>query len=310
MRKLIIIGSGPAGFTAAIYAARANLSPLMFASEAKALQLPGGQLMFTTEVENFPGFSDGITGPELMERMRNQAERFKTEILDQDVEEVDFKPGGPFRVRSGETWFEARSIIIATGASANWLGLPNEMQYRNRGLSACAVCDGLFFRGQEVMVVGGGDTAMEEALTLAHHASKVIVVHRRDSLRASKVMQERAASNPRIAFLWNSVIVEYIGKDVLEAVRVKNVVKGDEYVHPIGGVFMGIGHTPNTGFLKGVIELDPRGYIIARDYVETSMEGVFAAGDVHDSQFRQAITAAGFGCMAALKAERWLEMRG
>ncbi len=309
MHNLIIVGSGPAGFCAAVYAARANLAPLMFASEPRADQLPGGQLMFTTEVENFPGFPEGITGPALMEQMRKQAERFGTEILEQNVEEVDFTPRGPFRLRSQETWYTARSVIIATGATAKWLNLPNEMRYRNHGLSACAVCDGMFFRSQEVMVVGGGDTAIEEALTVAHHASKVIVVHRRDALRASKIMQERARANPKISFMWNTVLTEYIGNDALEAVRVKDVLTGAERIERVGGVFMGIGHRPNTAFLKGVLELDPQGYIATRNVIETSMEGVFAAGDVHDPEYRQAITAAGFGCMAALRAERWLELR-
>jgi thioredoxin reductase (NADPH) len=308
MRKLIIIGSGPAGYTAAIYAARANLKPLMIASEPKALQLPGGQLMFTTDVENFPGFPDGITGPALMDMMRKQAERFGVDIIEQDVEEVDFVSGGPFRVRSQSVWYVARSVIIATGATARWLHLESEMKYRNRGLSACAVCDALFFKNQEVIVVGGGDTAIEEALTLAHHAAKVTVVHRRDTLRASRIMQERAAANPKISFLWNTVLTEYIGNQVLEGVRLRNVVTGEEWEQPVGGVFMAIGHNPNTEFLKGAVELTGNGYIVTRNNVETSVDGVFAAGDVHDNQYRQAITAAGFGCMAALRSERWLEL--
>ena len=308
MHNVIIIGSGPAGYTAAIYTARANLSPFILASEPKAEQLPGGQLMFTTDVENFPGFPEGVTGPGLMELMKKQALRFGTEIIEEDVEEVDFKPGGPFRIRSQSGWHEGRSVIVATGAAAKWLQLPNESQFRNRGLSACAVCDGLFFRNQEVLVVGGGDTAIEEALTLAHHASKVTVVHRRDSLRASKIMQRRAAESPRIQFLWNTIITGYEGGDVLQKVALKNVVTGKEWVEAVSGVFMAIGHHPNTEFLKGIIDLDEQGYIVTRNGVETSMEGVFAAGDVHDRHFRQAITAAGFGCMAGLKAERWLEM--
>jgi thioredoxin reductase (NADPH) len=308
MHNIIIIGSGPAGYTAAIYAARANLSPFMFASEPKAQMMPGGQLMFTTDVENFPGFPEGVNGPDLMELMKKQALRFGTEIIDEDVEEADFKSGGPFRMRSVSGWRESLSVIIATGAMARWLGLPNESRFRNRGLSACAVCDGLFFRNQEVMVIGGGDTAMEEALTLAHHASKVTVVHRRNALRASKIMQERVNASEKIHFLWNTIVTNYTGKDVLESVSFKNVATGKEWVEPVAGVFMAIGHHPNTEFLQGLIKLDEQGYIVTRNIVETSMEGVFAAGDVHDRYYRQAITAAGFGCMAALKAERWLEL--
>ena len=306
MRKLIIVGSGPAGYTAAIYGARASLSPLLIASEPKDLQLPGGQLMFTSEVENFPGFPSGVTGPELMDRMRKQAERFGTEIVEQNVDEVIFVPRGPFGLRTGDDWHSARTVIIATGATANWLRLPDEMKFRNRGLSACAVCDGLFFRGKEVMVIGGGDTAMEEALTLAHHAAKVIVVHRRDQLRASKIMEERARANPKICFLWNTSLIGYLGRDVLEAVRVKDLQTGEERVERIDGVFMGIGHSPSTQFLGGALELDPRGYVATHNHVETSVEGVFTAGDVHDQEYRQAVTAAGFGCMAALRAQRWL----
>jgi thioredoxin reductase (NADPH) len=309
MRELIIIGSGPAGYTSAIYAARASLSPLLIASEPKGSQLPGGQLMFTSDIENFPGFPSAISGPELMERMRAQAERFGTEIIERDVEEAAFVPGGPFRIRVGEEWHTARAIIVATGASANWPHLPDEMKYRNRGVSACAICDGLFFRGREVMVIGGGDTAMEEALTLAHHAAKVIIVHRRDKLRASKIMEERARSNPKISFLWNTLVTGYLGGEVLEAVRVKDLQSGEERIERIDGVFMGIGHSPSTRFLGGALDLDPHGYIVTRNCVETSMEGVFAAGDVHDYEYRQAITAAGFGCMAALRAQRWLESR-
>jgi thioredoxin reductase (NADPH) len=308
MNNVIVVGSGPAGYTAAIYAARANLAPLLMASEPKAEQLPGGQLMFTTDVENFPGFPEGITGPGLMELMKKQALRFGTQMIDEDVEEADFKPGGPFRIRSRSGWRESRSIIIATGAAAKWLQLPDESKFRNRGLSACAVCDGLFFRQQEVMVVGGGDTAIEEALTLAHHASKVTIVHRRDTLRASKIMQKRAAANPKVHFLWNTQITGYYGSDVLQSVRLKNTVTGKEWEEPVSGVFMAVGHHPNTEFLRGVIDLDEQGYIVTHNGVETSMEGVFAAGDVHDRYYRQAITAAGFGCMAALRAERWLEI--
>jgi thioredoxin reductase (NADPH) len=309
MHNVIIIGSGPAGYTAAIYAARANLSPVILASEPKGMQMPGGQLMFTTEVENFPGFPEGISGPDLMELMKKQVLRFGTEMIEEDAEEADFTPGGPFKIRSQSGWREARAVIIATGATAKWLQLPDESKFRNRGLSACAVCDGMFFRNQEVLVVGGGDTAIEEALTLAHHASKVTIVHRRDALRASKIMQQRAAENPKIHFMWNAVITGYEGNEVLQGVRVRDVVTGKEQTAPVSGVFMAIGHHPNTEFLQGIIDLDEQGYVVARNGVETSMEGVFTAGDVHDRYYRQAITAAGFGCMAALRAERWLEMR-
>ena len=309
MRNVIIIGSGPAGYTAAIYTARANLSPLLLASEPSAQQMPGGQLMFTTDVENFPGFPEGVQGPDLMELMKKQALRFGTEMIDEDAVETDFKKGGPFKVRSESGWHESQSVIIATGATAKWLELPDESKFRNRGLSACAVCDGMFFRDQEVMVVGGGDTAIEEALTLARHASKVTIVHRRDTLRASKIMQKRASENPKIHFLWDTVLTGYKGEDVLQGVTVKNVATEKERDEPISGVFMAIGHHPNTEFLKDVIELDERGYVVTHNSVETSMEGVFAAGDVHDTHYRQAVTAAGFGCMAALSAERWLEMR-
>lgn len=309
MHNVVIIGSGPAGYTAAIYTARANLSPILLASEPKGQQIPGGQLMFTTDVENFPGFPEGVKGPELMDLMKKQVLRFGTEILEEDVEEVGFKPGGPFRIRSSSGWYESRSVIIATGATAQWLQLPDESRFRNRGISACAVCDGLFFRNQEVMVIGGGDTAIEEALTLAHHASKVTIVHRRDALRASKIMQKRAAESPQIHFLWNTIVTGYQGNDVLQSVSLKNVITGEEWTELISGVFMAIGHHPNTEFLRGVIDLDPQGYIVTHDGVETSMEGVFAAGDVHDRYYRQAITAAAFGCMAGLRAERWLEVR-
>jgi thioredoxin reductase (NADPH) len=307
MRNVIIVGSGPAGYTAAIYAARANLAPMLLMSEPKADVMPGGQLMFTTDVENFPGFPEGIQGPDLMERMKQQALRFGTEMLEEDVVEVRFTPLGPFKLRSSSGWHECRSVIIATGATARWLQLPDESKFRNRGLSACAVCDGMFFRNQEVMVVGGGDSALEEALTLAHHASKVTLVHRRDSLRGSKIMQQRATENPKIHFLWNTVVTGYVGDDTLKAAALKDVVTGREWIEPVSGIFMGIGHHPNTEFLKGVLDLDDQGYIVAQNAVETSVEGVFAAGDVQDRYYKQAITAAGLGCMAALRAERWLE---
>ncbi len=308
MHKVIIVGSGPAGYTAAIYAARANLSPMILASEPKADQMPGGQLMLTTEVENFPGFPEGVLGPDLMELMKRQALRFGTGMLEEDVEEAGFTAGGPFRLRCASGWQEARSVIIATGATARWLNLPEESRFRNRGISACAVCDGMFFRNREVFVIGGGDSALEEALTLSHHASKVTVVHRRDALRASKIMQQRAAENPKIHFLWNTVLTGYRGTEALEAAALRDVVTGKEWVAPVSGIFMAIGHHPNTEFLRGVLDLDDQGYVVTHNGVETSMDGVFAAGDVQDRYYRQAITAAGFGCMAALRAERWLEL--
>jgi len=306
MRNVIIIGSGPAGYTSAIYTARANLSPLVLASEPKGMQTPGGQLMFTSDVENFPGFPEGISGPELMDLMKKQALRFGVEMLDEDAEGVDFTSGGPFRIRSRSGWHEARAIIVAAGANARWLNLPDEEKFRGRGISACAVCDGMFFRNQDVMVVGGGDTALEEALTLARFASKVTIVHRRDELRASKIMRQRAERNSKINFLWNTVIISYHGESALESVVLRDVVNGREWTEKIMGVFMGIGHHPNTEFLNGAIELDADGYIVVRNNVETSMDGVFAAGDAADRNYRQAITAAAFGCMAGLSAERWL----
>jgi len=307
MRNVIIIGSGPAGYTSAIYTARANLSPLVLASEPKGMQTPGGQLMFTGEVENFPGFPEGISGPELMELMKKQTLRFGVELIDEDAEEVVFTPGGgPFRVRSRSGWHEARAVIVATGANARWLNLPDEEKFRGRGISACAVCDGMFFRNQEVMVVGGGDTAVEEALTLARLASKVTIIHRRNELRASKIMMQRAENNPKINFLWNTIITSYYGESVLESVGLRDVATGREWTEKTAGVFMGIGHQPNTEFLNGALELDADGYIVTRNNVETSVEGVFAAGDVADRNYRQAITAAAFGCMAGLSAERWI----
>jgi len=306
MRNVIIIGSGPAGYTAAIYTARANLSPLILASEPKGTQMPGGQLMFTGEVENFPGFPEGMSGPDLMELMKKQALRFGVEMIDEDAEEVGFTPGGPFRIRSRSGWHEARAVIVATGANARWLNLPDEEKFRGRGISACAVCDGMFFRNQEVMVIGGGDTAVEEALTLARLASKVTIVHRRNELRASKIMRQRAENDPKISFLWNTIVTSYHGESVLESVGLKDVATGREWTEKTAGIFMGIGHHPNTEFLKGALELDADGYIAVRNGVETSVDGVFAAGDVADRNYHQAITAAAFGCMAGLSAERWL----
>jgi len=303
-RKIIIIGSGPAGYTAAIYAARANLAPLMI----NGLQT-GGQLMLTTHVENYPGFVDGVLGPELMETMRKQAERFGTDMLGEDVTAVDFTRR-PFVVRTDDASFEAQTVVIATGASAKMLGLPSETLLIGHGVSTCATCDGFFFKDRDVMVVGGGDSALEEALYLARLGRRVIVVHRREALRASKIMQDRAFAHPKIVFLWNKEIVDILdpaaGK--VTAVVLRDVVTGERTEHPVDGVFVAIGHQPNTAIFAGQVELLPSGYIrVEPGTTRTSVPGVFAAGDVQDSVFRQAVTAAGTGCMAALEAERWLE---
>jgi thioredoxin reductase (NADPH) len=300
-RKVAIVGSGPAGLTAAVYAGRANLNPIVI----EGFQA-GGQLMLTTDVENYPGFVDGIMGPELMESFRKQAARFGAEYITADVTDVDFSDG-PFRLSTGEGEILAHSVIVATGASAKMLGVPGERELLGHGVSTCATCDGFFFRDRELVIVGGGDSAMEEAIFLTKFASKVSVVHRRDELRASKIMQDRAFENDKIDFVWNSLINEIYGNGKVEGVRLKSTVDGSESELPTGGVFVAIGHTPNTKLFEGKLELT-EGYIVTRgDTTETSVPGVFAAGDVVDFRYRQAITAAGMGCMAAIDAERWLE---
>ena len=304
MRKVIIIGSGPAGYTAAVYAARANLAPLMLTG----LQA-GGQLTLTTLVENYPGFVDGIQGPELMETMKKQAERFGTEMIAEDATAVDFQRR-PFVVRAGDASYESQTVIIATGATAKLLGLDAETQLMGRGVSTCATCDGFFFKDQNIMVVGGGDSAMEEALFLSRLGRKVDVVHRRDRLRASKIMQERALKNPKIEFIWNSAVdgIADVGQGKVTGVRVKNLKTGALDERPVDGLFIAIGHQPNTQIFRGQIELLPNEYIkVVPGTTQTSVPGVFAAGDAQDHVYRQAVTAAGTGCMAALEAERYLE---
>ncbi len=302
MENVIIIGSGPAGLTAAIYTARANLKPLVF----EGFQY-GGQLMNTTDIENFPGFPDGIMGPDLMDSMRGQAKRFEANLVQKNVEAVDVRQR-PFTVTVDGEVHETKTLIIATGANARMLGLEAETRLLGRGVSTCATCDGFFFSGKEIMMVGGGDSAMEEAIFLTKFASKVAVVHRRDQLRASKIMQERALQHEKIAFIWNSIVYDILGEEKVEAVKVKNVKTGEITDVPCDGFFLAIGHIPNTSLIEGQIDLTEQGYIVTRpDSTATSVEGVFAAGDVQDSKYRQAITAAGSGCMAAIELERFLE---
>ncbi|MGD0051368.1 MAG: thioredoxin-disulfide reductase [Vulcanimicrobiaceae bacterium] len=299
--KVAVIGSGPAGLTAAIYAARANLAPLVFAGH-----MYGGQLMLTTEVENYPGFPEGILGPDLMEQFRVQAERFGAVIHNVDVTAVDFG-ARPFVLRTDEETYTADSVIVATGASARWLDVPGEARLRGRGVSTCATCDGAFFREKRIVVVGGGDSAMEEALFLTRFGSRVTVIHRRDSLRASKIMVDRAHGHPKIDFVWNSVVVEVVGADATTALRLRNQVTGEESLFPTDALFIAIGHDPNTAIFRDQLALDEAGYIASADGVRTSVEGVFVAGDVFDVRYKQAITAAGSGCRAAMDVEKYLE---
>ena len=308
LRDVIIIGSGPAGLTAAVYTARANLRPLVIEGEPSSTSdQPGGQLMLTTEVENYPGFVDGIQGPDLMGAFRAQAARFGTDYLSAKVTRVDFS-ARPFHVWAGDDEYRARAVIVATGARSLMLDLPNERRLLGWGVSTCATCDGFFFTDREIAVVGGGDSAIEEALFLTKFASKVTVIHRRKELRASKIMQERAFKNDKIEFLWDSVVVDVEGDQAVTGVRVRNVQTGAESVLDVGGLFVAIGHVPNTAVFEGQLAMEDNGYIVTRDgSTRTSVEGVFACGDVQDHVYRQAVTAAGSGCMAAIDAERWLE---
>ena len=309
---LVVVGSGPAGWTAAIYAARASMNPLVYEGAGSRTMVPGGQLMFTTDVENYPGFPDGVGGIEMMTDFKKQAERFGTRVASEDVVEVDFSRR-PFLLRTSEGGeMRAQSVIVATGANARWLGVPGEERLARSGggVSACAVCDGAlpYFRGKEIAVVGGGDSAMEDALYMTKFASRVLVVHRRDELRASRIMADRARAHPTIRFLWNTAVAEVLGDDVISGLRLRDTVTGKESTASVGGLFVAIGHTPNTEFLRGQIDLKENGYVrLPKPWrTETSVPGVFAAGDVMDDFYRQAVSAAGTGCMAALEAERFV----
>ena len=302
VRDVIIIGSGPAGYTAAVYAARAKLNPLVFEGSVTA----GGALMQTTEVENFPGFPDAVMGPELMDGMRKQAERFGAELVSDDVVAVDLK-ASPKVVKTETETYHAKAVIIATGSKYRELDVPGEKQLSGHGVSWCATCDGFFFREQDIAVIGGGDSAIEEATFLTRFAKSVTIVHRRDSLRASKIMQDRAMANPKIKFLWDSQVVEMVGDGKLTGLRVKNLRTGDEQVLPVGGVFIAIGHDPRSELFDGQLATDPDGYLLVEQpTTRTAIDGVFACGDVVDRTYRQAVTAAGTGCSAAIDAERWL----
>jgi thioredoxin reductase (NADPH) len=305
VRELVIVGSGPAGLTAALYAARGDLRPVVIEG-AEA----GGQLMLTTDVENYPGFPDGILGPELMMKFREQAERFGAEFVTADVDHVDLS-ASPFGAWVGSTEYRSEALILSTGASARMLGLPSEGRLLGHGVSTCATCDGFFFREKDIAVVGGGDSAIEEALFLTKFASRVTVIHRRDELRASKIMQDRAFANPKIDFKWNSIVTDVGGDGTVELVHLRDTLTGDPSQLAVGGLFVAIGHDPNTKLFEGQVDLDENGYVVLprAGSTATSVEGVFAAGDVADHVFRQAVTAAGTGCMAAIEAERWIEAR-
>jgi thioredoxin reductase (NADPH) len=302
--KLLIVGSGPAGLTAAIYAARANLEPIVLAGSA-----PGGQLMITSDVENYPGFPDGIQGPELMALFRAQAERFGSRIVDVDIDSVDFS-ARPFRVWARNVEYTGEAVVIATGASALWLGIESETRLRGRGVSACATCDGFFFRDREIAVVGGGDTAFEEATFLTRFASKVHMLHRRDTFRASKIMIDRAKANPKIEIHRNTAVDEVLGEARVEGLRLRDTESGDVRSVPMDGLFIAIGYRPNTQAFRDWLDIDEMGYLVVRDETRSKIDGVFIAGDVHDHRYRQAVTAAADGCKAAIDAERWLESQG
>ena len=304
-RNLIIIGSGPAGYTAGLYSARADLKPLLFEGYAS-----GGQLMTTTEVENYPGFPEGITGPKMMPLFRKQAQRFGTDMITQDVDSVDFSVH-PFKVTSAGKDYFAHAVIVATGAHAKYLGLKNERRLLSKGVSACATCDGAFFKGEKLAIVGGGDTAMEEAIFLTRFAKSVTLIHRREKLRASKIMQDRVLKNDKINFYWNTVVIDCLGEKKLTGLKLKNLKTGEEREEDFGGLFVAIGHKPNTEIFKGQLETDDVGYILTKGKsTYTNIEGVFACGDAQDKVYRQAVTAAGTGCAAAIDAERWLEGQG
>jgi thioredoxin reductase (NADPH) len=301
---VIIIGSGPAGYTAAIYAARADLSVLVIQGYQA-----GGQLMQTSDVENFPGFEEGILGPEMMDKFEKQARRFGAEMLPEDVISVDFSQR-PFTVRTETDEYQSHAVIIATGASAKWLGLPKEKHLQGRGVTACATCDGFFFKGKDVVVIGGGDTAMEEALFLTRYVNQIILVHRRDTLRASKIMQDRARNHPKIKLVLESEVVDILGDESVTGAVLRNVVTGQETTVEVQGIFVAIGHKPNTDLFKDIINMDEAGYLVPVEHTMTNIPGVFAAGDVTDHRYRQAVTAAGDGCRAAIDLERWLEDQG